>query len=135
MERKLLVGLLILIIVSGCSRDDGPAEEISLMDQSYVYLFFDSEEECMAAQSDPDFWINCHQELNFTEDNKVALMLTDILWNGTYIVKGDLVILKFDQSYEVPSGEMVFKILNPSELILMENNTHWKKVSEDSIWN
>lgn len=135
MEKKLLIGLVILLFTSSCSRDDGPAEEIILKDQTFVHLFFDSEEECKEAQPDPDFWINCHQELNFLEENKVVLMLTDILWNGTYIVKGDLVILKFEQSYEVPSGEMVFKILNPAELILIENNTHWKMVSGNSIWD
>lgn len=135
MKRKLLFGFVVLLFTVSCSKDDEPPKQIILENQIFVHLFFDSEEECIAAQPEPDFWINCHQELDFIEDNKVIVMLTDILWNGTYSIEKDLLILNLEPNYEIPSGEIKFKILNSLNLVRIEDNTLWKKVSGDSIWN
>lgn len=134
MKKKLFIGFVLSLFITSCSQDSVPARENMFKNKTFVHLYFDSEEECIAAQPYPDFWINCHQEIIFQERKKVTIMLTDILWNGTYEVKGDLLILNFENNFEIPTGEIVFKIINPVTLIRLDNNTLWKKVSGQSIW-
>ncbi len=112
---------------------NAPGREKQFENQTYVHLFFDSEEECMKSQP-PDFFINCHQQIDFQEDNKVELMLSDIIWRGTYRVEKKTIILEFDDSYEVPNGELTFKIKNHNMLIRTDNNTTWRKMKGNSIW-
>ena len=134
MERKILMGFVLLLLTASCSQEANPGKENMFKNKTFVHLYFDSEEECMEAQPDPDFWINCHQELNFHDEKEVTIMLTDMLWDGTYEVKADLLILKFGPNPEIPSGEIFFKIINPSQLERVEDKTIWKKVSGDNIW-
>lgn len=89
----------------------------------------------MDSQPEPDFFENCHQQVDFYKDNKVEIMLTDIYWRGTYSLQGNLVILKFDPNYEIPDGEIIFEIINPAKILNSENGTVWKKISGNSIWN
>ncbi|MFO7719804.1 MAG: hypothetical protein R6W85_05110, partial [Gillisia sp.] len=90
--------------------------------------------ECMDAQPEPDFFYNCHQQIDFMKNKKVRIMLTDILWDGTYQVQGDLLILKFTPNFEIPTGEILFEIINPTRLIKTDTNTLWKKMNGNSIW-
>lgn len=88
----------------------------------------------MDAQPDPDFFINCHQQVDFYSENKVEIMLTDIYYRGTYKIMGDLVVLSFEPGPEIPDGEIIFQFLNPAKLYHLEYGTVWKKVSGNSIW-
>lgn len=88
----------------------------------------------MDAQPEPDFFHNCHQQIDFIKDRKVRIMLTDILWDGTYKIQGDLLILTFEPNFEIPTGEIIFEILNPTLLIKTDDNTLWKKMKGNSIW-
>lgn len=89
----------------------------------------------MENQPEPDFFINCHQQVDFYKDNIVDIMLTDIIWRGTYRIEGNIVILSFEPSYEIPDGEIIFEIINPAKLLHTEHGTVWKKISGNSIWN
>jgi len=91
--------------------------------------------ECMDAQPDPDFFLNCHQQVDFYPGNKVEIMLSDIYYRGKYQIFGNLVILTFEPGPEIPEGEIIFEMLNPAKLLNLENGTVWKKVSGNSIWN
>ncbi len=106
-----------------------------LKNKSFVYLYFPTLQECLDAQPDPDFFMNCHQQVDFYSGKKVEIMLTDIYWRGTYEIIGHLVVCTFEPNPEIPEGEIVFELLNPAKLLLLENGTVWKKISGKSIWN
>ena len=125
-----LAGMLFV----ACTPGPLTMRENLLVNKTYVYLFFSTEKECIENQPNPDFFINCHQQVDFYKNNVVEIMLTDIIWRGTYRMEGNLVILNFESSYEIPGGEMIFEIINPAKLYLAQNETVWKKVSGNSIW-
>ncbi len=102
--------------------------------KSFVHLYFETEKECLDAQPEPDFFQNCHQQIDFMKDRKVRIMLTDILWDGTYKIQRDLLILTVEPNFEIPSGEITFEILNPTRLIKTDDSTLWKKMNGNSIW-
>ncbi len=89
----------------------------------------------MESQPDPDFFENCHQQLDFYKNNEVDIMLSDILWRGKYKIIGSTVVLTFEPNHEIPSGEIIFEILNPAQLRRVDNNTVWKRISGNSIWD
>lgn len=134
MEKKLLYIFVMVLFITSCSQDANPGRENMFKNKTFVHLYFDSEEECLAAQPHPDFWTNCHQEIIFHDRKEVTIMLTDILWKGNYKIKGDLLILNFENNPEVPTGEINFKIINPTKLIRLDDNTLWKKLSGYSVW-
>tara|TARA_R100000935_G_C2785148_1_gene143421 strand:+ start:219 stop:605 length:387 start_codon:yes stop_codon:yes gene_type:complete len=127
--------VLAVLLLLSCTHVPLPFHENILANKSYVYLFFSTEKECVENQLDPDFFINCHQQVDFYKNNIVVIMMTDILWKGTYKIEGNTVILTFENSYEIPDGELIFEIINPSRLLLTENGTVWKKISGNSIWH
>ena len=128
------MSLAVLLMVASCSPGPPPIRENILVNKTYVYLLFSTEKECIENQPDPDFFINCHQQVDFYKNNIVEIMLTDIIWRGTYRIEGNNVILSFESSYEIPGGELIFEIINPAKLYLTQNETVWKKVSGNSIW-
>ena len=134
MKPRIPVFLLILMLIPACAQVGTSARENMFQNKTFVHLYFETEEECLAAQPEPDFFHNCHQQIDFMKDKKVRIMLTDILWDGTYKTQGNLIILTFEPNFEIPTGEIVFEIINPSLLIKTGDNTIWKKISGDSIW-
>jgi len=62
-------------------------------------------------------------------------MLSDILWNGEYKLEGNTIILTFEPNSEIPDAEIIFEILNPSKLLKTDDQTIWKKMNGNSIWN
>lgn len=124
----------LLLMASACTTVSLPAKENMFKNKIFVHLYFETEEECMASQPDPDFFLNCHRQLDFLDDKKVQVMLTDILYLGTYEVSGEMLIINVD-SPEVLNGEIIFEIINPAKLLKTDDNTLWKKVSGKSIWN
>ncbi|MFO7719690.1 MAG: hypothetical protein R6W85_04530, partial [Gillisia sp.] len=107
MKQKIPVFLLILMLIPACSQVGTSARENMFQNKSFVHLYFETEKECMDAQPEPDFFYNCHQQIDFMKNKKVRIMLTDILWDGTYQVQGDLLILKFTPNFEIPTGEIL----------------------------
>lgn len=105
-----------------------------LKNKSFIYLYFPTYEDCLAAQPDPDFFINCHQQVDFYDNNRVDIMLSDIYYRGTYRILGNIVILTFEPGPEIPDGEVIFEILNPTKLLHLEYGTVWKKINGQTIW-
>lgn len=134
MAQKSPILLLILMLITACSQVGSTAKESMFQNKSFVHLFFETEQECLDAQPDPDFFYNCHQQVDFLKDRKVRIMLTDILWDGTYKLQGDLLILEVEPNFEIPKGKIVFEVINPTRLIKTDDNTLWKKLNGDSIW-
>lgn len=133
MKRKITL-IFITLIFSSCFQENISQRENMLKNKTFVHLFFETEKECMDAQPDPDFFHNCHQQLDFHENNMVDIMLSDIIWRGKYSVKGKQVILSFDPNYEIPEGELRFEILPANKLLHLKNGSIWKMVDGNSIW-
>lgn len=124
-----------ILMVLSCTNVPLPAKENIFKNKVFVHLYFSTEKECIEAQPDPDFFINCHQQLDFLGNNEVHIMLTDIIYIGTYEVSGKYLIVYVENSPEIPEGEIIFEIVNPTKLIKLDDKTMWKKVSGNSIWN
>jgi len=135
MKPKSLIFLVILIVVSACSQVAVTGRENIFKNKTFVHLYFETEEECIASQPEPDFFYNCNQQLDFLKDKKVQIMLTDILWIGEYKLEGDTIILTFEPNSEIPDGEIIFEIINPTKLLKSDDHTIWKKMNGNSIWN
>ena len=124
----------VIMLFGSCSPHGMPVKEKMLINKSYVHLFFETQKECMDSQPDPDFFINCHQQVDFYKDNVVDIMLSDIYYRGTYQIFGNLVVLTFEPGPEIPDGEIVFEMINPAKLLHLEHGNVWKKVSGNSVW-
>ncbi len=135
MKAKSVFFLLILIVISACSKVAITGRENIFKNKTFVHLYFETEEECIASQPEPDFFYNCHQQLDFLKDKKVQIMLTDIIWIGDYKLEGDTIILTFEPNNEIPNGEIIFEILDPTKLLKTNDQTIWKKVDGNSIYN
>lgn len=134
MKLKSAIFLLVLLAITACSQVGTSARENMFKNKSFVHLFFETEEECLASQPEPDFFYNCHQQLDFLKYKKVQIMLSDIIWIGQYKLEGDKIILTFEPNYEIPDGEIILEILNPSTLLKTDDQTIWKKMKGNSIW-
>jgi len=135
MYKKLLLFFVLLVLATGCSRIPPPVKNHILKNKSFVYLFFETEAECMENQPDPDFFINCYQQVDFLEDNKVRIVLTDIIHDGTYRIESNKIILTLNDTYEVPSGILEFEYLNPNLIYNLESKTYWKRLKGNSVWD
>lgn len=124
----------IILLLGACSHNAIPAKDSMLKNKSFVYLYYPTLKDCLEAQPDPDFFLNCHQQVDFYPDNRAEIMLTDIYYRGTYSILGNLVVLTFDPAPEIPDGEITFELLHPNKLLHLEYGTVWKKVSGNSIW-
>src|SRR5680860_457816 len=117
MKPKSVIYLLILIVISACSQVGITGRENIFKNKTFVHLYFETEEECIASQPEPDFFYNCNQQLDFLKDKKVQIMLT------------------FEPNSEIPDGKIIFEILNPTKLLKTDDHTIWKKMNGNSIWN
>lgn len=135
MKPKSVIFLSILLAIASCSQVGTSARENVFKNKSFVHLYFETEEECLASQPEPDFFYNCHQQLDFLKDKKVQIMLSDVIWIGEYKFEGDKIILTFEPNNEIPGGKIIFEILNPTILLKTDDQTIWKKMNGNSIWN
>lgn len=126
--------LLLSLIFVSCNKLSTQGQTKQFEDKSYVRLFFNSEQECLDAQP-PDFFINCHQQIDFYKENRVDVMLSDIIWIGTYEVVNKQIIISMEPNFEVPSGEIIFEVKNNTLLIKTDDRTQWRKMKGNSIWN
>lgn len=120
---------LIMLVVGGC--DVLAPQQKHFPDvRLYAYDFFESFEECEAAQPDPNFWINCSQTAAFCPSGRVDFMVTDIVHRGTYEVDGRRVTLRFNDNPEV--GNRVVFVLSADEQVLVHQATgaQWNRKPE-----
>ena len=134
MKTTVLLGCVFFILLS-CGKSENPGNRKRFQNTTFIHLFYPTENECMAAQTDPDFFINCHQQLDFINDHEAHIMLTDIVWNGTYKIEGNEIVLTFENAYEIPEGEIRFVILSPSRLLNKNEGSVWNKMHGNSIWH
>lgn len=132
--KNTLITFCIIMLLGSCSKNDVPVRENMLKNKSFVYLYYPTLKDCLDAQPDPDFFINCHQQVDFYSEKRVEIMLTDIYYRGTYEILGNLVVLSFEPGPEIPDGKIIFQMLNPAKLLHVEYGTVWKKISGNSIW-
>ncbi len=124
----------LFLMASFCERNDLPKDKVSIENETFIYLYFKTEKECLDAQP-TDFFINCHSEINFLENGLAEIILTDIIWRGEYTVVKKNIIVTFKDNYEVPKGTIVFQIINKSKIKRLDDNTVWNKMTGDSIWD
>ncbi len=134
MKVKLLFICSIFFMASFCERNELPKNKNSFENETFIFLYFKTEKECLDAQPS-DFFINCHSEINFLEDGLAEIILTDIIWRGEYKVEKKNIIVTFEDNYEVAEGTIVFQIINKSKLKRLDDNTVWDKMTGDSIWD
>lgn len=125
---------VLLLSIVACSPDESSEKSNLLEDRTFVHLFFSSEQECLEAQPEPDFFHNCHQEVNFFGNNEVTIMLTDVWWKGKYTIQEKRVILSFEPNYEIPDGKINFELVEEGKLLKLDNSTIWKEIHDDDIW-
>ena len=80
---RYVVLLVIPIALAGCDVF-GTSEQFFAEDRTYEHRFFETDEACLAAQPDPNFFINCSQWVDFYTDGRVELTLTDIIEKGEF---------------------------------------------------
>jgi hypothetical protein len=129
-----LLGVVLFLFLGGCQDEganqkaDGPeiivAPAPDGKSKPYVHAFFDSEEECMKHQPDPNFWMNCDQRLWLYEDSKVELILSDIVNTGRYIIEDNALILTLDNGGDAPQ-QLHFIIASKTRLVRQDDKTEW----------
>lgn len=134
MKIKLLLLGSLFLLANFCEKSELPRHEVSLENETFVYLHFKTEKKCLEAQPS-DFFINCHSEISFFEDGVAEIILTDIIWRGAYDVIGKKILLTFNDNEEIPKETLVFQIINDSKIKNLEDNTIWKKLKGNSIWD
>ncbi|WP_375562673.1 hypothetical protein ACE193_09085 [Bernardetia sp. OM2101] len=123
--KKYLLFLIIGTFLFSCSDDDS-VKKNELIGKTFDHLWFETEQECLDAQPDPDFFINCHQEIRFVDEKKAFIMLTDIMYSVDYTV---------DDSKIIISENIVFEIINASSIKEVNDGTIWNERKGNSIWD
>lgn len=121
-------------MASFCERNDLPKDKFNLENETFIYLHFKTEKQCLDSQP-TDFFINCHSEITFMENGFVEIILTDIIWRGEYTVVNKSIIITFEYNHEVPGETLVFQIINNSKIKRVDNKTVWERMTGDSIWD
>lgn len=81
-------------------------------------------EECEELHAAGHFF-NCSQVLKLHSDGTANYMVTDIMMNGTYRIKGKILTLKLNEAYETDST-VNFEIKNDNQLIRLEDGSVWE---------
>ncbi len=128
--------LLILVVISvflGCNRESEDVDVQHFIGKKYSHLLFATEKECIKAQTDPEFFINCAQQLEFMDEKYATIMLTDIMNRAGYSVSGKTITLRADYGPELYE-DIVFEIIDEKTLKRMDNGSIWRLQIGDSIW-
>ena len=123
--------LAVMIAFFSCSKDND-ASDSALAGKTFDHLLFETQQQCLAAQTNPDFFINCHEEIEFTGDDSAVIMLQDILYNVDYTLDGNKIIVSFPGD---PSATLTFEKTNNASLKLLGDGTVWNKRIGNSIWH
>lgn len=130
MKKYLLFPVMALFLLS-CSSDDNPEQSgPELIGKTFVHRFFETEQQCIEAQPDPNFYINCYEEISFTDDVTAQVMLTDIQYAVSYTIDGNNIIVSFS-----PNATITFERVNNATLKRLDDNTIWKERTGNSIWD
>ncbi len=132
MKRYLQFFLFFLAISSLSCSNDNHSGNSELVGKTFDHLFFETEQECIAAQTNPDFFTNCHEEIKFIDDETAQIMITDMVLSAHYTLEGNTINLYFSET-ETPA--LVFEIINNTSLKQSSNNTIWNQRTGDSIWD
>lgn len=127
---KKYLFILILISIFSCSKESKAGSGFA--GKTYVYRLFENEQECIDAQPDPDFFLNCHRELNFIDDENAEIMFTDITMAVKYTIDANRITINFSTD---ESSSLIFEIIDNSSLKLLNDDIIWSKKIGDSIWN
>lgn len=117
--RNTLLVLLLLSLFSSCRKDIDLAAG-----QRFVLPLVANEQECRQIQQN-SIVFNCFQEIEFQDNNRVTVMVTDIINTGRYKHRGKHIIIEFDQAYDVE---------NKMKLEIVDNNTIRYKGRDFKRW-
>lgn len=126
--------LLIAITFLSCSSDDNVHESV-YVGKTFDFLFFETQQECLDAQTDPSFFINCHQELNFIDTEKARIVLTDIVYKINYSIFNNRIRIHSSANITEFQDDIFFKRISDSSLIRLDNNTIWYERDGESVWD
>lgn len=135
MRNNYITYFVCVFLLVSCSIGDNPANKRKYENSTFIHLLYKNQRECMEAQNNPDFFINCHQQIDFLENHQARVIFSDIIYEANYQFNGKKIILTFDQNPEVSNNEMVMDILNKNTLRNSENNVIWKRMKGESIWD
>jgi hypothetical protein len=121
---QLALASALLLVSSGCD-SIGPDTRTFPEPRLYTHDFFDSIEECTAAQPDPDFWINCAQTLSLCPSGRAEYMVTDIIHLGTYRIEEGSLVLSLPSDPELPSRVRFRISADESQLTELASGTIW----------
>ncbi len=131
--KNLSIYILLLVLFLGCS-SDSTFTDSDLIGKTFDHLFFSTLKECRAAQPDPNFFINCHQELEILNQKELTIVLTDIVNQTEYQLRGNLLIIKASNTTEF-ANDLVFEILDEQTLRRSGANTIWNERLGASPWD
>jgi hypothetical protein len=131
--KKYFICLLVGITLLSCTKDKFP-ERKKFVGKTFDHIFYETEQDCIDSQTDPNFFINCHQELTFNNNNS-EIMLTDIIYTANYSVKNNRIFIHANsETLEFPN-DLIFEIINTSSLKLISDNTIWNERIGNTPWN
>ena len=127
--------LFIGITLFNCSSDDDNSQQSELIGKTFDHLFFETEQECIDAQSDPNFFINCHQELSIIDNENAEMILTDNIYAVKYSIENGKLIIHSNATTAEFQNDLIFELINISSLKLISNNSIWNERIGNTLWN
>jgi hypothetical protein len=130
MKKYILLTIAVLTVLS-CSNDKNLGSS-EIIGKTFDHRFVETEQECLASQTNPIFFINCHEEIRFINTETAEIMITDTVQIVNYTIKGNTITIIFPGS---SSSTMIFEKISNSSLKLQGANTIWNKRIGNSVWN
>ena len=127
--------LFIGITLFNCSSDDDNSQQSELIGKTFDHLFFETEQECIDTQSDPNFFINCHQELSIIDNENAEIILTDNIYAVKYSIENGKLIIHSNATTAEFQNDLIFELINISSLKLISNNSIWNERIGNTLWN
>ncbi|MFD0861989.1 hypothetical protein ACFQ1M_07205 [Sungkyunkwania multivorans] len=132
MKRSMVLFLTVSFLL-GCSSSDD-VRKADYVGKTFDHRFFDTLQECLDAQPDPNFFINCHQQLSFIDLETAEISLTDIIYRVDYSVFGNRVTLRSGPNTLEFQQDIVFERISDSSLRRISDNSVWYERNGDDIW-
>jgi hypothetical protein len=124
--KNIIVLLAITLFIGSCSKD------IDLRQgQQFLHALVPNQQACEQVQQS-SIVFNCFQSVEFIGDHQADVVFTDIINRGYYKKKGNKIVIKFDDNYDVPK-RMEFEIVN--ENTLRYKGSDFKRWKGPSIWD
>ena len=124
--RNLLVLLAITLFIGGCSKDIDLGQG-----QRFLHSLVPNQQACEQVQQS-SIVFNCFQSVEFIGGHQAEVMVTDIMNRGHYKKKGNKIIIKFEDNFDVPE-RMEFEIVN--ENTIRYKGSDFKRWKGPSIWD